>query len=65
MIKTEDYGMNTDGVELTRTYSDINMMIEREGVTYSEAIDPVGLKREYTETDIPIIQEETLLSNAK
>ena len=61
MIKTEDYGINTDGVELTRTYSDINMMIERAGVAYSEAIDPTDLKREYIETDIPIMQEEPLL----
>ena len=64
MIKTKSHGVNSDGVELTRTYSDLNMMIEREGVTYSEAIDPTDLKREYIETDIPIMQEEPLLPDA-
>lgn len=38
--------------------SDIGMMIERDGVQYSEAIDPLGSKREYTETDIPIESDE-------
>ncbi len=37
-----------------KTYSDIGMMIERDGVRYSEAIDPAELNRKYTETDEPI-----------
>lgn len=42
------------------TYSDIGMMIERNGALYSEAVDPLGSNREYTETDIPIepVEEE-------
>ena len=64
MIKQEHYGKNGDGVELVRTYSDKGVMVEREGVTYSEAIDPTDLKREYIETDIPIMQEEPLLPDA-
>lgn len=58
MIVTEFYRAREDGVELNRTYSDIGMMIEREGVRYSEAIDPAELKREYIETDEPIEDEE-------
>lgn len=54
MIKTEYYKTRTDGVVLNRTYSDTGMMIERDGVQYSEAIDPAELGREYTETDIPV-----------
>lgn len=37
-----------------KTYSDNNKMIEREGVLYAEAIDPIGFDRKYTETDIEI-----------
>ena len=35
------------------------MMIERDGVRYSEAIDPAELGRVYTETDEPIEVEVT------
>ena len=44
-------------------YSDIGMMIERDGVRYSEAVDPFGSGRLYTETDEPIdvgTREESL-----
>lgn len=44
--------------EFTYTYSDKNMMIQRNGVHYSEAYDPVGTNRVYTETFIPIRVEE-------
>lgn len=54
MIKTEYFMTRSDGVELIRTYSDIGMMIERDGVRYSEAIDPVHLNRVYTETSEPV-----------
>lgn len=40
-----------DGVTYDYTYSDSGMMIERDGVRYSEAIDPAELGRTYTETD--------------
>lgn len=43
---------------LIKQYSDLGMMIERDGVRYSEAIDPVGLGREYIETDEPIEKPE-------
>lgn len=54
MIKTEYYRTREDGVVLNRTYSDEGFMIERDGVRYSEAIDPAELNREYVETDEPI-----------
>ena len=42
------------GRDFLRTYSDEGLMIARDGVQYSEAIDPAEFGREYTETDIPI-----------
>lgn len=58
MIITEYFRTREDGVVLNRTYSDQNMMIERDGVRYSEAIDPAELNRQYTETDEPIESPE-------
>ena len=52
MIKTEQLTINDR--RFTKTYSDSGYMIERDGVQYSEAIDPTELGRTYTETDIPI-----------
>ena len=61
MIITEFYRTREDGVVLNRSYSDLGMMIERDGVRYSEAIDPAELNRTYIETDEPIeIVEETV-----
>lgn len=56
-IVTEYYRTREDGVILDRTYSDIGMMIERDGVRYSEAIDPAELGRVYIETDEPTEKE--------
>ena len=53
-IITEYYMTREDGVVLNRAYSDKGMMIERDGVRYSEAIDPAELNRQYTETEEPI-----------
>jgi hypothetical protein len=53
-IITEYFTTREDGVVLNRTYSDQNMMIERDGIRYSEAIDPAELNRQYTETDEPV-----------
>ena len=57
MIIVEYYKTRKDGVVLNRTYSDAGMMIERDGVRYSEAIDPLDSGRVYTETDEPIEME--------
>ena len=56
MIQTEFYMERTDGVKLYRTYSDRNMMIQKDGTEeiYSEAIDVENSGFIYTETDIPI-----------
>lgn len=54
MIITEYFMTREDGVVLNRTYSDIGMMIERDGVRYSEAVDPAEMNRQYTETATPI-----------
>jgi hypothetical protein len=50
-IVTEYYTTREDGVVLNRTYSDEGYMVEREGVRYSEAIDPAEFGRQYIETD--------------
>lgn len=54
MIIVEYYKTRKDGVVINRTYSDAGMMIERDGVRYSEAVDPIDSGRLYTETDEPI-----------
>lgn len=58
MIITEYFRTREDGVVLNRTYSDTGMEIERDGVRYSEAIDPAELNRVYIETDEPIEEIE-------
>ncbi len=52
MIISEQITINDR--QFTKTYSDSGFMIERDGVQYSEAIDPAEFGRTYTETDIPI-----------
>lgn len=52
MVVTEDYMTRSDGTLLVRTYSDAGKYIERDGVFYQEAVDPVGSGRVYTETDV-------------
>lgn len=63
MIVTEYYRTREDGVVLNRTYSDAGMMIERDGVRYSEAVDPAEPHRQYTETDEPIETAEEVPSD--
>ena len=56
MIQTEFYMERKDGVKLYRTYSDKDMMIQKNGTEelYGEAIDVEDSGFTYTETDIPI-----------
>lgn len=56
MIQIEFYMERKDGVKLYRTYSDRNMLIQKDGTEeiYSEAIDVENSGYTYTETDIPI-----------
>ena len=55
MIITEKYAEN-----LTRTYSDTGMKIERDGVLYDEAVDPDWSGRTYTETTEPVENMEPI-----
>ena len=51
-----------NGVVYDYAYSNSGYMIERDGVRYSEAVDPIDSGRVYTETDEPIdvgAKEET------
>ena len=43
-----------------RNYSDKGLFIERDGIKYAEAIDPIGTDRIYTETEevIPNYESE-------
>lgn len=58
MIIREEITINNK--QFSKTYSDKGVYIERDGVQYSEAIDPIEFAedRVYTETDIPIENEE-------
>ena len=49
MIISETIKLND--TNYTKTYSDAGYYIERSGIHYAEAIDPLGSGREYTETD--------------
>lgn len=61
MIVREEITINNKN--FIKTYSDKGMMIEREGVQYSEAIDPIEFAgdRLYAETDIPIYEETEVM----
>ena len=52
MIVKEIVSIN--GKDFEKTYSDKGMKIERDGVRYDEAIDPINSGREYVETDEPV-----------
>lgn len=60
MLRKEFYRTRDDGVNLYRTYSDENFMIRQNetGDLYDEAIDVENAPYTYTETDIPIEEEE-------
>ena len=60
-IVTESIVINSRS--FVRTYSDKGYMIERDGVHYSEAVDPANSGRTYTETNEPIPEnDETVTS---
>ena len=56
MIVKEEKAIN--GKPFIKSYSDKGFYIEREGVLYTEALDPAEFQREYTETDRPIEEVE-------
>lgn len=57
MIKTEE--MTINGKLFIRTYSDSGCYVVRDGVEYSEAIDPAHMGRTYTEGNIMENMTET------
>lgn len=50
MIITEQLTIN--GRAFTKTYSDANRYVVRDGIEYSEAIDPSEFNRTYTEGNL-------------
>ena len=61
MIKTEIITIN--GVQFQKTWSDASYLIERDGAKYSEAIDPIDVKRTYTETNELIDSQNDITSD--
>lgn len=57
MIRQENLQIN--GQEFIRTYSDNNKYVVRDGVSYSEAVDPAEFNRVYTEGDVMPDEEIT------
>ena len=60
ILRKEFYRTREDGINLYRSYSDENFMIRQNetGDLYDEAIDVENAPYTYTETDIPIEEEE-------
>lgn len=52
-----------NGKQYTYHHSDEGFYIERDGVRYSSAIDPLESTREYTETDELIEKDVEILSS--
>lgn len=63
MIITESVIIN--GRAFVKTYSDGGYMVERDGIRYSEAIDPAELGRTYTETDERILYDGDMIEIAQ
>ena len=64
MIKQEYYKEREDGVKLYRAYSDRSMKIQQDGSgeIYDEAIDVENSGNAYTETDVPIEDQQPELT---
>ena len=52
MIKTKTVTIN--GVDFQHTYSDAGYLIERDGVQYVDAVDPIGTDRVYVEMSVKL-----------
>lgn len=57
MIRTETFYIGE--CEFTRTYSDANRYVVRDGISYDEACDPAEFGRTYTEGDIIPAEDQT------
>ena len=49
--------INIRGTDYIKCYSDSGKYIERDGVRYSEAIDPIDSEREYTESEYDLEED--------
>lgn len=58
MLVTETRTINDK--QFTYNYSDSGFYIERDGIMYAEAYDPIDSGRVYTETDTPIEPAEDI-----
>lgn len=56
MLITENITIR--GTEYMHNYSDAGLYIERDGVLYEDAIDPLNTDRVYTETETEIPKQE-------
>ena len=56
----QDTFIDEKGIEYDYTFSPNGFLIERDGIPYADAIDPLGSGRVYIETDIPIEPAEEL-----
>ena len=65
MIRKDYFKTREDGVNLFRTYSDANFMIQKVGTeeVYSEAVDVEGADYEYIETSEAIEVENNEKGN--
>lgn len=54
--------INIRGIDYIKHSSDSGKYVERDGVLYSEAIDPIGSEREYTES-VHDLEQEVLYAN--
>ena len=66
MIVTETFYI--DERQFTRTYSNANRYVVRDGISYSQACDPAQFGRTYTQGDImeqPLISEDEYATAGK
>lgn len=51
--------------DFLHTYSDSGMLIERDGVMYSDAIDPIDSGRTYTESSMSIEEYNAIMAETE
>lgn len=52
MLVTETIEIN--GIQYLHNYSDAGFKVERNGIQYDDAVDPINSGRVYTETNVPV-----------
>ena len=51
MVIYEHYGIDSDGIDIRRVYSDEGKHIEKDGEIFEQVFEPETSENEYTETD--------------